>query len=402
MKLIINASNIYIGGQLQVAISFINELIHFPENEYHVFYSVEIEQQISKDRFPSNFTFYSFIAYSGYSDRIMQKWMSFKRLRRMQMLERVIHPDVVFSVFGPVFWRPVAPHVSGFAIPSFVYSDSPYFDVIPAFEKLKRRIINEIRSRFFMQHIDILVVETEEVRQRLIKQLIINPKRIFQVSNTFSDIYNHPERWSDRVKLPPRVSDEIRLVTIAPNHRFKNLNVINEVINHLRIKRPELRIKFILTIHRMHLRNLGTANRTYVHFTRKIKVEECPYLYSQCDFMFLPSLLDCFSASYPEAMKMGLPILTSDMSFARNVCGESAHYFDPLNPEDIAEKIIQLAENPLLRARLIAKGREQLKKFGSAKDRASQYLQIAELATNKQVSENRGLNPVEVKVSVLT
>ena len=41
-----------------------------------------------------------------------------------------------------------------------------------------------------------------------------------------------------------------------------------------------------------------------------VDIRECPSLYEQCDFMFLPTLLECFSASYAEAMKMRRPILT--------------------------------------------------------------------------------------------
>lgn len=401
MKIIINASNVHYGGQLQVAISFITELIQFSAHEYHVFLSVEVDQQIKKDRFPNNFSFYTFSSYSGYSDRFMQKWMSLKRLRRLKLLERVIHPDVVFSVFGPVFWRPVAPHVAGFALPTFVYHDSPYFKTVSGYEKIKRRLMNEVRSRFFLRFVDFLVVETEEVRQRLIHRLNVNPEKIFQVSNTYSRIFNHPETWSDRVKLPARVPGEIRMVTISANHLYKNLKVIDEVISQIRLRRPLLRFKFILTINRRNLKNLTTANRNYVHFTRKIKVEECPYLYSQCDFMFLPSLLDCFSASYPEAMKMGLPVVTSDLSFAKNVCGDAAMYFDPLNPADIAEKIIQLSEDKLLQARLVARGREKLKNFGTASDRAADYLQIAQKVAQMRYANGRGLRQ-EINLPALT
>lgn len=401
MRIIINASNVHYGGQLQVAISFITELSQFSIHDYHVFLSVEVDQQIKKDRFPSNFSFYTFSSYSGYSDRFMQKWMSLKRLRRLKLLERVIHPDVVFSVFGPVFWRPATPHVAGFAIPTFVYHDSPYFKTVSGYEKLKRRLMNEVRSRFFLRFVDFLVVETEEVRQRLIHRLNVNPEKIFQVSNTYSRIFNQPEMWSDRVKLPARVPGEIRLVTISANHLYKNLKVVDEVISQIRLRRPHLRFKFILTINRRNLKNLTTANRNYVHFTRKIKVEECPYLYSQCDLMFLPSLLDCFSASYPEAMKMGLPIVTSDLSFAKNVCGDAAVYFNPLNPADIAEKIIQLSEDKVLQARLIAKGKEKLRNFGTAADRAADYLQIAQKAAQSGYTYGRGLRQ-EINLPALT
>ena len=51
--------------------------------------------------------------------------------------------------------------------------------------------------------------------------------------------------------------------------------------------------------------------------------------------MILPTLLESFSATYIEAMFHGKTILTSDLDFARDVCGEAAFYFDPLNPQSI-------------------------------------------------------------------
>ena len=304
MKLIINASNVHVGGMLQVAISFINELVYFPGNEYHIFLSAEVESQISGKGFPDNFSFYSFLAFSGEPGGVKKRWLSYRRLSRLKLLERVIKPDVVFTVFGPTFWKPSAPHIAGFAIPFFVYRDSPYFNVISKVELLKRNFVNLVKEWLFTRYVDYLVVETEEVRQRLISIFKIDEKRIFQVHNTYSNIYNHPAQWSDRIKLPERLKGELRLVTISANHRYKNLEIINRVIDELKALEPDLRVKFILTIRKEQFDGLQPSNRKSVHFTDRINVEDCPHLYRQCDFMFLPSLLDCFSASYPEAMKL--------------------------------------------------------------------------------------------------
>lgn len=87
-------------------------------------------------------------------------------------------------------------------------------------------------------------------------------------------------------------------------------------------------------------------------------------------------LLECFSANYPEAMKMNLPILTSDLSFAREVCGEAALYFDPTDELDIFDKIKIVIENKDVRTKLTEKGRSQLNNFCSSKGRAQKYLEI--------------------------
>ncbi|PKP02028.1 MAG: hypothetical protein CVU14_04135 [Bacteroidetes bacterium HGW-Bacteroidetes-9] len=393
MKMVINTSDIKVGGMLQVALSVIDELRNFPEHDYHVFLSPEVERQVRKDKFPENFRFYSFIRYSGYSAALMRKWMTYKKLKQLQLLEKLIKPDVVFSVFGPTYWKPKAPHVAGFATPQYVYPESPYFSEVPFSHRIKQTLFGWLRQWLMIRNIDFLIAETEEVKQRLINILRIDEHRVFHISNTLNEIYNKPEKWTYRAKLPEREPGELRLVTVSANHLFKNLCIVNEVINQIKILRPQLKVKFILTIHRREFKDLGT-NRKYVHFTNRLNVDECPYLYSQCDFMFLPTLLECFSASYPEAMKMGLPILTSDLVFAREVCGDAALYFDPVNAHDIAEKIVYLHENTELQENMKAEGLKRLTDFGTATERVEKYLKIAEIAARCQSTQKRGLHSV--------
>ncbi len=390
MKLVVNASNIWVGGMLQVALSFIHELRNFPEHEYHVFISPELEHQIKIDKFPSNFRFYSFIRYAGYSAPLMMKWMRVKKLNRLKLLENVIKPVAVFSVFGPTFWKPLAPHVAGFSTPHFVYPESPFFREIPLVRRIRQSIFGRIRLYLMLRNIDFLIAETEDVKNRLIDFFKIDEHRVFHVSNTLNAIYNEPDKWTFRAKLPEREEGELRLVTVSANHLFKNLSIINEVIYQIRMLRPALNVKFVLTLHRKEFKNLGT-NRSHVHFTNRLNVNECPFLYSQCDFMFLPTLLECFSASYVEAMKMGLPILTSDLKFAKEVCGDAALYFDPIDARDIAKKIVYLHENPEHQARMKAKGYKRLKDFGTSRERAGKYLEIAALAAKIPASQRNGL-----------
>lgn len=64
-----------------------------------------------------------------------------------------------------------------------------------------------------------------------------------------------------------------------------------------------------------------------------------PGLYHRCHGMLLPTLLESFSITYVEAMQYGLPVLTSDMWFARGVCERAATYFNPFDAADILRAI---------------------------------------------------------------
>ncbi|MCI7164313.1 MAG: glycosyltransferase, partial [Butyricimonas virosa] len=111
-----------------------------------------------------------------------------------------------------------------------------------------------------------------------------------------------------------------------------------------------------------------------VLFLGKVNVNQCPFLYEQSDIMFLPTLLECFSASYPEAMKMKKPIMTSALGFAKGLCGEAAIYFNPLDARDIADKIYKLNEDEILKRNLITAGIKQLTKFHHNEQRVEMYI----------------------------
>lgn len=110
---------------------------------------------------------------------------------------------------------------------------------------------------------------------------------------------------------------------------------------------------------------------------------ECPDFVDSCDALFLPTLLECFSASYPEAMLLKKPILTSNLPFATTVCEDAAIYFNPLDSIEIANKIAQLVSSPELIKDLQEKGERRLKSFLSPRERAKKYLDIC-----KTVSRN--------------
>jgi glycosyltransferase involved in cell wall biosynthesis len=69
--------------------------------------------------------------------------------------------------------------------------------------------------------------------------------------------------------------------------------------------------------------------------TGPVAMAHVPSLYRQSDALLMPTLLESFSGTYVEAMYQRKVILTSDMDFARDVCGPAAIYFDPLAPTSI-------------------------------------------------------------------
>ncbi|MDB5208335.1 MAG: glycosyltransferase family 4 protein, partial [Flavisolibacter sp.] len=69
-----------------------------------------------------------------------------------------------------------------------------------------------------------------------------------------------------------------------------------------------------------------------------------------------PSLFEGFGVPVIEAMKCGVPVLTSKDSSMQEIGGEAAMYFDPQNIDDIADKLMRIYKDEMGRKDLIKKG----------------------------------------------
>lgn len=76
-----------------------------------------------------------------------------------------------------------------------------------------------------------------------------------------------------------------------------------------------------------------------------------------------PSLKEGFSLTPIEAQALGLPCAISNIGCHTEIYGDSVLYFDPLNVNDMAEKMNMISTDERLRQNLISKGFEWYKKY---------------------------------------
>lgn len=375
MKILINLSIIHSGGGLQVALSLIDELKKIEGNRYYFLVSENIFAQLSSD-YPITFKFYLI---DPSPSKIIK---GYKSRRKLKQIESKIKPDIVFTLFGPAYHSFLAPHLCGFALAQHLYKESPYFLIIPFKEEalLKIRELGKMHS--FKKHCDYWLTETVDVADRLSESLKVSRDKVFTVNNVYNGIFDEPEKWKENELK--KEGNQFRLITISSFHTHKNLLIIPAVIDYLKDNYPDLEFAFVLTIDADKFPDLTENQKKHIHFLGRVDIEECPSLYEQSDALFMPTLLECFTVSYLEAMKMQKVILTSDLPFAHDICQDAAEYFQPLDPKDVGEKIVKVAINKARQQELIEKGTDRLQEFGTAEDRARKYLEIME----KIVAEN--------------
>ena len=86
-------------------------------------------------------------------------------------------------------------------------------------------------------------------------------------------------------------------------------------------------------------------------------------LYARAQAFVYPSTFEGFGMPVLEALAAGIPTACSDIPPLREVAGDAALFFDPLNEESIASAIERLMSDGSLREQLVQKGRERARGF---------------------------------------
>src|SRR5208282_1894880 len=80
------------------------------------------------------------------------------------------------------------------------------------------------------------------------------------------------------------------------------------------------------------------------------------HVYRSADVYVTPAYAESFAHPLVEAMSSGLPVVASDLPIHREICGEAGVYFQRFSPEELAQRILAVADSSELAARLGQEG----------------------------------------------
>lgn len=363
-KYTIYASNLHVGGGVQVAASVIDE---FSRNsgvrgDLLVQVSTEVHQNLVALGTNTK-QFDTYLVEDHHRFRVM--------IRGGFLLRSDV--KVVFVIFGPAYkltW-PV-PVVMGFAQPWIIYPDNELSRAMGFWLRLKTKFKYAIQS-FFFRRSNVLVVELAHVKKGLVAVGVAPPERIHVVENCLSAVYFAPERWSSIDGL--KGAGKFRLGFVGRNYAHKN-TAIFPAVKSLLLWQYGLDVDFFVTFNDDEWVACESEFRRAVYNVGPLKVTECPSFYRQLDGVVFPSLLECFSATPLEAMAMKRALFVSDRPFNRDVCAEFAEYFDPLRAESVAEAIAKVLCSAEGSQRRIAAAYQHVLRFADAEFRAQSYIDI--------------------------
>jgi len=358
-----------VGGGMQVAVSFFKDLndLLYENDEFIFLVSYELHKKIITQEYASHIRIIAFEAKHS-------KYVILRALR-CKSIEREIRPDHIFVLFGPSYHKSAVPKTVGFARPHYIYSNSPYFSKAPIGERLFMLSLMKLHEFLFIKNSDAIIFETEDAR-RIMQEKIFkdHPISLFVVGNTLNNIFLEDELWVNCEKLE-RQLNRFNCLCVSANYTHKNISILKSVARYLIKNFPDFRFCFTLTLSKEEFQ-LDDELVPYFNLIGSVNHNELPDLYTKCDAFILPTLLEVFSTSYLEAMFMEKPILTSDLGFAHDICGDAALYFDPLSAENVGEVVYQLALDKALQEKLVTLGNNQLRRFTDSKGRTMAYMDI--------------------------
>lgn len=377
MIFLINCSNLKNGGGLQVAQSICLQLGKYQQHRFVVVLSSYIVDIDIADG--SNCVVFRYNIKNNVSTLL------FGRDSFLDGLVKKYNIDAILTLFGPSRWRPKVPHLCGFARAQLLLKN-------PLANELtwKKKLLYNIWRWGFNNSGDMFYTENKYISDMLPN--LLGKVKVYTVTNYYNQVFDQPENWTRNVNLNLDLNDNLNendngkmvtMLTVSSTAVHKNLGIMVPVSEYLERVHPDFRFRFVLTCNEAPF-PLPEHLRKHFVFIGKVDVAECPNLYEQADIMLMPTLMECFTATYPEAMRMEVPIVTTDLEFARGLCGEAACYYSALDAEAAAEAIYKVATDEAYRQQLTAYGKEQLKKFDNYEQRAEKLVGILEAMASER------------------
>ncbi len=290
---------------------------------------------------------------------------------------RQLNIDVVFNLSDVAI--PVkVPQIYLFDWSYAIYSDRLIWKRMDFKSYLKRRI----KLYFFKVNIkypSVIIAQTQIAKDKL--ELIYGLRNIKIIPNAVS-LDNVKEEYKKKFNLP----EGIKLLYLTYYYPHKNIEILIPLA--MEIKKKKLNFKIVTTI----CESQHKRAKIFLNNVRKLDIEDViinigpvdmkfvPSIYRQCDGLLMPTLLESFSGTYVEAMYHNMPIFTSDIDFAHDVCGEAAFYFNPLDVGSILGKIEEAYSDSGFREQKVAAGDKRLKQFLSWEQVFKQYQKILEIS----------------------
>jgi glycosyltransferase involved in cell wall biosynthesis len=222
-----------------------------------------------------------------------------------------------------------------------------------------------------LRNLDRVIAVSEWVKKELVEIAKVRASRIDVVPNGVDFESFHPREHDDEEVLliqPFSFRRPYILYTSRLDHPVKNhLNLIKAYT--IFKEQTHLPHRLVLAGTNSHgtdkIKEAAVVSkyRSDIFFTGLFPSVSLPVLTAGADMVVYPSKYEGFGRGVIEAMASGVPIACARAASLPETAGNAALFFDPEDPEDMADRMVVLAEDGDVRKRLVRFGLKRAKDF---------------------------------------
>ena len=228
----------------------------------------------------------------------------------------------------------------------------------PLVFKLKQQIYKYVIKRATRKSARV-IVGSRFVKDDVVRFTGVSPDKIV-VNHEAADVI------SEAAEPLPALEGKRFIMYIGRPTPHKNLERLVEAFEQLQARQPDLLLVLAGKKDANYQRIESQIQKKGVEsviFTDFVSDGQLRWLYENCAAYVFPSLSEGFGLPGLEAMQYGVPVVSSNATCLPEIYGDAAHYFDPLDVKAMADAINEVLTNGNLRQKLIAAGRDQVKKY---------------------------------------
>lgn len=238
----------------------------------------------------------------------------------------------------------------------------------------KQQVYKWVNKRAAHKSAEIITI-SEFVKQDIVQYTHVSPDKVFVTYEAADQIHDTPEPV-------PSLEGKQFLMYVGRPLPHKNLDRLVDAFGTLQKDRPNLYLALAGKKDALYERTAKRAEAkgiTNIIFADFISEGQLRWMYEHCAAYTFPSLSEGFGLPALEALQHGAPLVSTNATCSPEIYGDAAQYFDPLNVQDMATKIAEVLDDPVLREDLIDKGHAQAAKY-SWRRMAEQTLAVYEKA----------------------
>lgn len=286
----------------------------------------------------------------------LQNWLYDNQSESVRLLKR---QD--FDIFHPTYYDPYflkylerKPYV--LTVHDMIHERYPeYYSRDDPTARWKKELI---------ERADAIIAVSENTKKDLLTFFKVDPEKIATIYH--GNPFEFPEN-SKKISIQSNLLSckKPYLLYVGSRIRYKNFIFFITAIAGFLKKNKDLQVYCagggpFTADEQKKFHELGIQSRVHMVNTNN---HIMPQLYAHALAFVFPSLYEGFGLPVLEAFSCSCPVIMSNTSSLPEIGGEAACYFDPLDPDSLANALESVIKNEQLRESYIKKGLVRLKEF---------------------------------------